>query len=86
MKFSNFIKFAPLLILFITYSCGGNKSDGNSKPTETSISIYLVAEKDSKLQGKDIGCGDMLVEIKKEVTVERSILEAAHWKTAENQI
>ena len=83
MKLSFFkIAFPLLFISFFAIGCK-KKSNENEKPLDTSVSIYLVTNMDSSNPGIDVGCGDMLVEVKEDAVVERSLLEAAIGKLLE---
>ena len=66
-----FLLFSSLFFLLIF---GGCKSDGEK---EISVNIYLVANEGSKLNGKTIGCNDILVPITKNVLVKNNDVEAA---------
>lgn len=59
--------FLPLIII-------GCKSD---EPKEISVNIYLVAYEGSNLNGKTIGCNDILVPITRNVSVENNEVESA---------
>ncbi|MCX6175665.1 MAG: GerMN domain-containing protein [Ignavibacteriales bacterium] len=72
MKKRKLILFISIIILSIfIISCNGNG------PKEISVNIYLVAYQGSNLNGKKIGCNDILVPITKNVLVENNEVESA---------
>ncbi len=72
MKKRKFISvISIILFLIVIISC---KSNG---PKEISVNIYLIAFEGSNLNGKKIGCNDILVPITKNVLVENNEVEAA---------
>ena len=82
MKFFRSIVLILLLSgLFIT-SCSSNKSDDDI-PVDKEVSIYLVTKYDPSTTGEEIVCGDALIEIKEEITADRSVLEATIRKLLE---
>lgn len=54
--------------------CGKNSKD---EPEESAFMIYLVAPEGSNLQGKIIGCKDILVPVSKLSPVEKNVVESA---------
>ena len=65
---------AVVLGSYLFNGCGKKNSD---EPKEITVNVYLVALDGSKLQGKTIGCNDLLVPISKNVLVEKSHVESA---------
>lgn len=63
-----------ILIIFFTIFIISCKSNG---PKEISVNIYLIAFEGTNLNGKKIGCNDILVPITKNVLVENNEVEAA---------
>jgi hypothetical protein len=63
-----------IAIFFFLFRCGKSNSD---EPKEMSINIYMVALEGSTLQGKTIGCNDILVPISKTVLIEKNKVESA---------
>lgn len=56
-------------------------TQGDNSPTTTSgttiINIYMVALDDNGKSGKQVGCGDSLIRVKREVTKSQGVLVAA---------
>lgn len=72
MKKRKLILIISILFLSIfIISCNSNR------PKEISVNIYLIAFEGSNLNGKKIGCNDILVPITKNVLVENNEVEAA---------
>lgn len=69
-----FLLFSLILVSFLLYKCGKKNSD---EPQEMTINIYLVALEGSTLQGKTIGCNDVLVPISKNLLIEKNKVETA---------
>lgn len=69
-----FLLMSALLASILLNGCGKKNSD---EPKEITVNVYMVALEGSKLQGKTIGCNDLLVPISKNVLVEKSHVESA---------
>lgn len=63
--------FSSLILSQIFFACKSNEQK------EISVNIYLIAFEGSNLNGKKIGCNDILVPIPKNVLIENNEVEAA---------
>ncbi|PKL83793.1 MAG: hypothetical protein CVV24_03065 [Ignavibacteriae bacterium HGW-Ignavibacteriae-3] len=63
-----------LITLILLEGCGKNNKD---ELKESSFMIYLVALEGSNLQGKNIGCNDILVPVSKLSLVEKNVVETS---------
>lgn len=66
------ISLVPASFLF--YNCSKKNTD---EPKEIAVNLYMVALEGSTLQGKNIGCNDILVPIPKNVMIEKNKVDAA---------
>ena len=69
-----FILISFILTSFLVCNCG-KKATNELK--EITVKIYLVALEGSTLQGKTIGCDDILVPISKNIRIEKNEVESA---------
>jgi len=69
-----FLLSSLVLTSFLFYKCSKKDTD---EPKETAVNIYMVALEGSTLQGKIIGCNDILVPIPKNVLIENNEVETA---------
>jgi len=72
-RLSAFFFISLILSSLLFYKCGKKSND---EPVEISVNIYLVALEGSTLQGKAIGCNDILVPISKNIIVEKNKVES----------
>lgn len=70
-----FKKFFVFMIIFSLILIGC-KSSSENKVIKKDVKIYLVALEGSELNGKLIGCNDILVEKEITVNAEKSVLES----------
>jgi len=71
---STFLLISLVLTSFLFYKCSKKNTDEHK---EMAVNIYLVALEGSTLQGKTIGCNDLLVPISKNVLIEKNKVESA---------
>ncbi len=65
-----------LLSIGILFASGCRKKNKN-EPVEISLNVYMVASESANLQGKSIGCGEVLVPVSKTILVEKNEVESA---------
>ncbi len=70
-KIKTILIFSSLFLLQIFFACKSNEQK------EISVNVYLIAFEGSNLNGKKIGCNDILVPIPKNVLIENNEVEAA---------
>jgi spore germination protein GerM len=64
-----------ILLLLSGFSLFTNCS--KNEQADSKVNIYLVAFAGTSLEGKQIGCGDVLVSVTKNVLVEKNVVESA---------
>ena len=69
-----FLLISIVLTSFLFYKCSKKDTD---EPKEMTVNFYMVALEGSTLQGKTIGCNDILVPISKNVLIEKNEVESA---------
>ncbi len=69
-----FLLISLVLTSFLFYKCSKKDTD---EPKEMTVNFYMVALEGSTLQGKTIGCNDILVPISKNVLIEKNEVESA---------
>lgn len=71
------ISFFLIGIIAALFLSGCNKKEETKELQEAEVKIFLVALQGSQQTGKAIDCNDVLVEVRKNVVVEKSELESA---------
>lgn len=69
-----FLMISLIMTSFLFYKCSKKDTD---EPKEMTVNFYMVALEGSTLQGKTIGCNDILVPISKNVLIEKNEVESA---------